>query len=79
MTATQLYHSWNEKLRHMRVGENKARLRTFAWMMVGMMMSQSVHLSHIARKIPECGPADEHREKVEPLVAEWSVARARMV
>jgi len=55
MTATHLYHSWNEKLRHICVGENKARLRTFAWMMVGMLMSQSVHLSHIARKIPSVG------------------------
>src|SRR5215207_1941578 len=52
MTATHLYHSWIEKLGHIRVGENKARVRTFAWMMVGMMMSQSVHLSYIARKIP---------------------------
>jgi hypothetical protein len=52
MTATQLYHNWIEKLRHMRVGENKARLRTFAWMMVGMMLSRSVHLSNIAQKIP---------------------------
>lgn len=52
MTATQLYHNWIAKLRHMRSGENKARLRTFAWMMVGMMMSRSVHLSYIAQKIP---------------------------
>jgi hypothetical protein len=52
MTATQLYHNWIEKLRHMRSGENKARLATFAWMMVGMMMSRSVHLSYIAQKIP---------------------------
>lgn len=52
MTATQLYHTWIKKLRHIRSGENQARLRTIAWLMVGMMMSQSVHLSHIARKIP---------------------------
>jgi hypothetical protein len=52
MTATYLYHSWIEQLRHIRDGENQARLRTFAWMLVGMMMSRSVHLSHIARKIP---------------------------
>jgi hypothetical protein len=55
MTATKLYHKWNQKLGHIRVGENQARLRTFAWMLVGMMMSQSVHLSHIARKIPSVG------------------------
>jgi hypothetical protein len=55
MTAIELYHKWNEKLGHIRVGENKARLRTFAWMLVGMALSQSVHLSHIARKIPSAG------------------------
>ena len=52
MTATHLYHSWIEKLSHIGVGENRARMRTMAWMIVGMMLSQSVHLSHIARKIP---------------------------
>lgn len=55
MTATCLHHSWIEKIGHLRAGENKARGRTFAWMMVGMMMSQSVHLSHMARKIPSVG------------------------
>ncbi len=55
MTAIGLYHKWNAKLGHIRVGENQARLRTFTWMLVGMMMSQSVHLSHIARKIPSAG------------------------
>lgn len=52
MTATELYHNWIEKLGHICAGEHQARLRTFVWMMVGMMMSQSVHLSHMARKIP---------------------------
>ena len=55
MTAIQLYHNWNKQLGHIRSGENKARVRTFAWMIVGMLMSQSVHLSHIARKIPSVG------------------------
>lgn len=52
MTATSLYHTWFAKLRHMRAGENRARLRTVVWMMVGMMLSRSVHLSYIACKIP---------------------------
>ena len=52
MTATGLYHTWLGKLRHLRSTEHKARLRTFVWMMVGAMLSRSVHLSHIARKIP---------------------------
>src|SRR5215211_6136087 len=52
MTATGLYHSWIKKLRHMREGDNQARLRTVAWMMVGMVMSRSIHLSYISQKIP---------------------------
>ena len=68
MTATHLYHTWNEKLRHMRVGENKARVRTFAWMMVGMLMSQSVHLSHIARKIPSVAQQTSIVKKLSRLL-----------
>jgi hypothetical protein len=52
MTATGLYDTWFRKLGQMRGDEHRARLRTFAWMMVGMMLSRSIHLSNIARKIP---------------------------
>lgn len=52
MTAISLYHTWFGKLRHLRLNEHKARLRTFVWMMVGVMLGRSVHLSHIAGKIP---------------------------
>jgi hypothetical protein len=52
MTATSLYHTWFAKLRHIRSREHTARLRTFAWMLVGVMLSRSVHLSQIASKIP---------------------------
>ena len=68
MTATRLYHNWNEKLRHIYVGENKARLRTIAWMMVGMLMGQSVHLSHIARKIPSVGQQTSIVKKLSRLL-----------
>ena len=68
MTATQLYNNWIEKLRHMREGENKARLRTFAWMMVGMMMSRSVHLSYIARKIPSIAQQTSLVKKMSRLL-----------
>jgi hypothetical protein len=36
----------------MRSREHTARLRTFVWMMVGVMLSRSVQLSQIANKIP---------------------------
>ena len=68
MTATHLYNSWIDKLRHMRGSENKARLRTIAWMMVGMMMSRSVHLSYIAQKIPSVGQQTSITKRLSRLL-----------
>lgn len=68
MTASSLYHSWIEKLGHICVGENKARVRTIAWMMVGMLLSESVHLSHIARKIPSVGQQTSIVKKLSRLL-----------
>src|SRR4051812_13542743 len=68
MTASSLYHGWIEKIGHIRAGENKARVRTFAWMMVGMMLSRSVHLSHIARKIPSVGQQTSLVKKLSRLL-----------
>jgi Transposase DDE domain len=73
MTAIQLYHTWIKRLRHMRVGENQARLRTIAWMMVGMMMSRSVHLSHIARKIPSVGQQSSLVKRLSRLLQNGAV------
>jgi Transposase DDE domain len=69
MTATDLYHSWIEKLRHIRSGENKARLQTFAWMMVGMMISRSVHLSYIAQKIPSVAQQTSIAKRLSRLLS----------
>lgn len=84
MTAIQLYNSWIQKLRHMRAGENKARLRTIAWMMVGMMLSRSVHLSYMARKIPSVGQQTSIAKRLSRLlnnkalrVREWYRPLAR--
>jgi hypothetical protein len=33
-------------------GERITRLRNLAWLMTGMYLARSVHLSHIARKLP---------------------------
>lgn len=73
MTATHLYNSWNEKLGHIRVGENKARLRTLAWMMVGMMLSQSVHLGNIARKIPSVAQQTSITKRLSRLLQNGAV------
>ena len=52
MTAFDLHNTWEARIFELRPTENKARVRTFAWLLVGIVLSKSVHLSHVARKIP---------------------------
>jgi hypothetical protein len=52
MPTTKLYHTFIRGLRQLRPQERITRLRNLAWMMSGIFMSKSVHLSRIASKIP---------------------------
>ena len=52
MSAYDLYHTWKRAVREVLPGENCARVRNVAWMIVGLCLGQSVHLSAIARKLP---------------------------
>ncbi len=52
MPTHRLYDTVIKGLRQLRPAERINRLRNMAWMMVGIFMSKSVHLSKIALKIP---------------------------
>jgi hypothetical protein len=52
VSINQLYHTSLQQLRQLRPSELITRVRTFAALMAGIMQSKSVHLSHIALKIP---------------------------
>ena len=52
MSINHLYHTSLQQLRQLRPTERLTRVRTFAALMAGIMQSKSVHLSHIALKIP---------------------------
>jgi hypothetical protein len=52
MPTTKLYHTFFTRLRQLRPMERITRLRNLAWMMSGIFLSRSVHLSKIASKIP---------------------------
>jgi hypothetical protein len=52
MSVNQAYHTWFNRIRQMRPGERKTRVRNLAWLIVGVLLSRSVHLSRIASKIP---------------------------
>ncbi len=48
----QIFASWCIKIKHLRPKEHKARIFNFAWLLSGIFLSKSVHLSRIAEKIP---------------------------
>lgn len=52
MAITHLYHTVLGKIRQLRPHERVTRVRNMSWLMTGMFMARSVHLSHIARKLP---------------------------
>ena len=52
MSINHLYHTSLQQLQQLRPRERITRVRTFAALMAGIMQSKSVHLSHIALKIP---------------------------
>lgn len=52
MSAHHLYATWVGKIRELLPGERVTRVRNVAWMIVGLYLSQSVHLSGMARKLP---------------------------
>ena len=52
MSINQLYNTWLGRIRQLHPGERVTRLRNYAWLLVGIYQSRSVHLSKIAMKIP---------------------------
>jgi len=52
MPINRIYHTWLAKILQLRPHERVTRARTMAWLLAGMLVSQSVNLSRIACKIP---------------------------
>jgi hypothetical protein len=52
MPINRLYRSLQDLLLQLRPNERKTRLRNFSWLMAGLSLSRSIHLSKIANKIP---------------------------
>jgi hypothetical protein len=55
MPINPMYHSWLQWIGQLRPEERITRRRNLAWLMTGIYLSRSVHLSRIASKMP--GPA----------------------
>ncbi len=52
MPINRLYRSLQDLLVQLRPNERQTRIRNFSWLLVGLFLSRSVHLSKIANKIP---------------------------
>jgi hypothetical protein len=52
MSINRLYDTWFARIGQLRAPERRTRARNMAWLIVGIFLSRSVQLSHIARKIP---------------------------
>jgi len=51
MPTGKLYRTWKEQIRALRPSQRITQIENFAWMMVGIYESRSVHLSKIAGKV----------------------------
>jgi hypothetical protein len=52
MPSNQIYHTWVKRILQCRPTERITRVRNLAHLLTGIWASKSVHLSHIATKIP---------------------------
>jgi hypothetical protein len=52
MSANQLYDIWFRRIGRLLPHERITRVRNLVWIIVGMYLSRSVHLSKIAIKVP---------------------------
>jgi hypothetical protein len=52
LSAHHLYDTWFNRIRELLPAERITRARIVAWMVVGLYLSQSVHLSCIAWRLP---------------------------
>ena len=90
MPILKLYRTWKAQIRRLRPHQRMTQLQNFAWMMVGIYHSRSVHLSKIAGKVLGNAkllstvrrferfldnPAIEVRSWYEPIAKQWIAAQ----
>ncbi len=52
MPANRFYHTWFEQIRQLCPTARKPLIHNFTWLLIGIYLSEKVHLSKIANKIP---------------------------
>ena len=52
LSISGVFEKWYSEIKRLRPTERKTRKRNFAWLLTGIFLSKSIHLSKIAGKIP---------------------------
>ena len=73
MTVTQLYHTLQRKIRHLIPTGHAYRARNLAWIMTGIYLSRSVHLSRIANKWPGRAQRESRVQRLRRFLRNASV------
>lgn len=58
MSNPQLYNTWRKQLHQLTPDRCESRLQNMLWLIVGMFLAESVHLTKIARKLPAGAQAE---------------------
>ena len=73
MAVTQIYHSLLDKICHLIPTGHTYRERNLAWMLTGIFLSRSVHLSKIANKIPGKALRESQEQRLRRFLKNTSV------
>ena len=68
-----LHHTWVERLGQLHTGERITVLRNFAWLLVGLYASGSVHLSKVADELPSSAKLPSVTRRLTRLLANPAV------
>ena len=52
MPINSLYHTWNQRMRELRLGQRSTQICNIVWLTIGIYQSCSVYLGRIVGKIP---------------------------
>jgi hypothetical protein len=73
MPICKLYNNWIRKIRQLRPQEHLSRVKSMAWLLAGIYVSQSVQLGRVASKIPGSTLRLSVTRRLERLIANSAI------
>jgi hypothetical protein len=73
MSITQVYHTWKQKIEQLWPDERVTRQRNMAWLLVGIFLGRSVHISEIASHIPSKAKLNSVIRRIERFLGNGNI------